>query len=91
MATFKLLIVEKFSAPFLNTMLEEPLLVLTRAKASTAVFVVAVFFEKFVEQHRVHRLMQNKRLAPCSSRATGSGVTFHLFGHQAELRDTVGI
>src|SRR5262249_11321315 len=53
---------------------------------------LAVLFEKLVQQHRVHRLI-----------ATGDNLTlvitrheigvdlFHLLGHQAKLRDALGI
>ena len=50
---------------------------------------LAMFFEKLVEQHRVHRFVANGvRLALLIASHQIGIYLFHLFGHQAELRNT---
>ena len=51
-----------------------------------------MLFEKLVEQHRVHRFVANGvRLALFVASHQIGIYFFHLLGHQAELRDAVGI
>ena len=51
-----------------------------------------VFFKELVEQHRIHRLIADTvRLALVVASDQIGIHLFHLLGHQAELRDALGV
>jgi hypothetical protein len=53
---------------------------------------LATCFEKLIEQHRVHRVVAEGIKPSHRCRASPDRVDlFHLLGHEAELRDALGI